>query len=558
MAFSTVLRFLSPLVAPVLGFVKKPWAERTAVRNPSAATYSPIDELDEGTFVHLGASSSTDTGWKKLLDVFARSLVMSEPFSLPHVREWLGLTDTQRQLRHLAHACITSAAEPSDNRTALVDSYMLASGEHRNRAEDIVGHAVKVLVAGVLGALKDNALGGLLQVNIRALQQRFDDLDMRFDAQILPEPGWSLEMAYKANEEWLLNAFSSQRRAKTRFGQPLSPADTAASVNPISRFDLTERFKKLLVESSFGGVVAVTGDEGNGKSWLVAQAWLSLPTKPLTLFLTAENVGEQIADPVALIARNLCVHTDRQGAERHQAFWCAQLAAWRAQRQGPAQGFIVVLDGLNQRPRTEWARLVDKLSEELERIGGKLILTSRKRYFDGIVKPRLASPCRELAVPEWTPPERDTLLAARGVHGGQLHKRVAASLCNPRLLGIALTLLDSAQLRAMEELSIPLLLFEHLRASLRDSYGQSAEHFKRNLQDHARQVLQRLNAQQRDDLKVFDGGLDAVVEGRFFMPLAEVQRVTQCAKKDLAWHLVWRSSTSCLQPGVTGATSTKL
>src|SRR5207249_11345583 len=133
----------------------------------------------------------------------------------------------------------------------------------------------------------------------------------------------------------------------------------------------------------------------------------------------------------------------------------------------------------------------------------KLILTSRKRYFDGMVKPRLVSPCREMAVPEWTPPERDTLLAARGMHGGQLHERVAASLCNPRLLGIALTLLDCAQLQAMEELSIPLLLFEHLRASQRDGYGQSAEHFKRDLQDHARQVLQRLNTQQRDDLNVF-------------------------------------------------------
>jgi hypothetical protein len=518
---STISRLLSSLVAPVLRWVKKPWAERTAARSPAAATYSPIDELDADTFVHLGASSSTGGDWKRVLEVCAAWLVQSESFSPPHVREWLDLADTQSRLQRLAHACITSAPEPSDDRTALVDSYMEASGEHRITAENFVDHTVKVLVAGILRAVKDKALGGQLQVSVRALQQRFDEIHIRLDTLTLPEQGWSLDMACKANAEWLLDAFSSRSKAKARFGQPLNLANTVASVSPMLRTALTDRLEILLSESPLGGVVALTGDEGNGKSWLAAQAWLSRPAKPLTLFLTAEDVGEQIADPVTLIVRNLCIQTDRQGSERHHAFWSALLSAWRAQHHGPTQGFLVVLDGLNQRPGAEWARLIDQLSEELARIGGKLIITSRKRYFDGMIKPRLVSPCRELAVPEWTPPERDALLMARGIHIGQLHERVAASLCNPRLLGIALTLFDSARLQAMEELSIPLLLFEHLRASQRDSYGQSAEHFKRKLQDHAKTVLHRLNAQQRDDLNVFDGGLDAVVEGRFFIPLAE-------------------------------------
>ncbi|WP_372824253.1 hypothetical protein [Polaromonas sp.] len=521
MDLSTVLRFLSALVAPVLGRLKKPWAERTAVRNPSSVTYSPSDELNKATFVHLGANSSTEESSKRILEMFTRKLVLSEPFSLPHVREWLNMAETQRQLQRLSDARISCSTEPPEARIALINSYMEASGEHQSLAENIVDHAVKILVAGVCGAIKDVALGGQLHISVQALQQRFDAIDMRLDAQLLPEPGWSLDKACKINSDWLLNTFSSRSKAKTRFGQPLSPVDNAASAHLMQRADLTARLKTLLDELPFGGVLVLTGGEGNGKSWLVAQAWLSQSIKPLTVFLTAEDISEPITDPVALIARKLCPQTDRQGSERHRIFWSAQLVAWRTQSYRPVQGLLVVLDGLNQRPRTEWARLIDRLSDELERIGGKLILTSRKRYFDGMVKPRLVAPLRELAVPEWTPPERDAVLAARDIHGGQLHEHVAASLCNPRLLGIALTLLDSAQLRAMEELSIPLLLFEHLRANQRDSYGQSADRFKRTLQDHARQVLQRLNAQQRDDLNVFDGGLDAVVEGRFFEPLTD-------------------------------------
>lgn len=424
MDISTISRILSPLVGLISGFLKKPLAEHTAVLGPAAA-FSSIGELDKETFVHLGVSSFAEAGWQRVFQIFLRSLVLAEPFSLPHVHEWLDLADTQRRLQHLAHARIACAAQPSGDRVALVESYMRVSGEHPSYAENIIDHAVEVLVAGVLGAAKDRALVGVLQVNMHALQKCFDDVKMRLDAQALPELGWSLDIAYKANTEWLLNAFSSRSKAKTRFGQPLSPADTTGFVNPMSRTELTERFEALFTELPIGGVVALTGDEGNGKSWLVAQAWLSRPVKPLTLFLSAEDVSEQIADPVTLMARHLCVQTDRQGFERHQAFWSVQLGAWRAQRQGPAQGFWVVLDGLNQRPRVEWARLIDRFSAELECIGGKLILTSRKRYFDEIVKSRLVSPCRELAVPEWTPSERDALLTARGMHTGLLRGVVA-------------------------------------------------------------------------------------------------------------------------------------
>lgn len=513
MDLSTIFRSLSSLVAPLLVWGKKLRAKRTAACKLGPA-YSPIDELHEATLVHLGASSSSEAGWKRAIEVLERALVQPEFFAWQHVLEWLNLAENQRRLKRLAEARIASASEPPDDRTALVASYMEAAGEHSRFAENLIDTTVNVLVVGVLGSVKDDALAALIQVSMRALHQRFDE-------QELPEPNWSLDIACKANTDWLLNAFSNRNKSKIRFGQPLSPADTAASICPISRTALMERLETLLIKSPYGGVVALTGDEGNGKSWLVTQAWLSRPVKPLTLFLTAEDVEGKIADPLSFIAHKLCVQTGRRGSERHQKFWSAQLDVWRAQRQGPAQGFLVVLDGLNQRPRTEWAYLIDQLSEELEHIDGKLILTSRKRYFDGMVKPRLVSPCCEVAVPEWTPLERDALLAAQGIRGGQLHDQVAASLCNPRLLGIALTLFDSARLHEMEELSVSLLLFEHLRAGQRDSYGQSAIDFKRNLQDHAKEVLQRLNAQQRDDLNVFDGGLDAVVEGRFFIPLAD-------------------------------------
>jgi hypothetical protein len=520
-ATSVFLRILSPLVGPVLAWGKKLWAERTAARRPEAATYSPIDAFNQETFSRLGVHPHTDQGWQLLLNAFTQTVVKSAPFAKPHVREWLSAADTQHHLKCLSHARITSTPAAPAHRVALIESYMLVSGEHRSLAEGIVDHVVKVLVAPVFASLKDPALSAQLQVSVRAVQERLAEIVMRLNEVSLPEPGWSLKKGRDANADWLLTAFSSRGKAKAHFGQYLCPADTDGGGQSISRSDLTNRFETLLEKCPAGGVVALIGDEGNGKSWFVAQAWISREIKPLTLFLTADDFGEGMPDPATFIARKLCLQTNRQGLERHYDFWLDQLVQWQGRLERPSINLLVVLDGLNQRPRTEWARVVDRLNQTLESLGGKLVVTSRRRYFEEVVEPRLVSPCVKLPVTEWLPTERDAILAARGIHGGQLHERVARPLCNPRLLGIALGLLGSEKLLAMEELSIPLLLFEHMRANQHGSYDLTADHFSRKLQDHARTVLKRLRAHEHEDLKVFEGGLDTVVEGRFFVPLAE-------------------------------------
>lgn len=502
-----------------MSLFKKIGAERNAAQD--ALISEPGRKIHDSTLVHIGANPSYLSDiWRTAYDLIVRQIVKSPALNQAHVPQWMSLSSTQSHLQQLADALIAGAPVPSHSRAALISSYMEASGDNYSRASDFIDLVSSVLVAGLMGGVKDDALSAQLQVSVIALQRRFDNFDQRLAAEDTPEPGWSFDVACKANEEWLKNVFSNSSKAKRRLGQPLSPADTTGAVPSVSRTKLAESLDRLLLESPLGGIVAVTGNEGNGKSWLVAQTWLSWTVKPLTLFLTAEDVIQNIFDPLVLIARKLCDQTDRHGDESHQEFWSKQLRAWRKLEAGQTLRLMVVLDGLNQRPGTEWSRAINLLSDELERICGKLILTSRKRYFDGLVKPSLVSACRELPVPEWTVSERDELLAVRGISSNQLHKEVAASLCNPRLLSVALRLLDRAQLQAMEELSISLLLFEHLRASHQDSYGLPVSYFARSLQDHAKKILKRLDAKQLGDFNVFEGGLDAVVEGRFFAPLA--------------------------------------
>jgi hypothetical protein len=93
-------------------------------------------------------------------------------------------------------------------------------------------------------------------------------------------------------------------------------------------------------------------------------------------------------------------------------------------------------------------------------------------------------------------------------------------LRNPRLLGIALELFQNSEIRGLEEISVSRLLFEHLRIDERDAPSPEHAHvFAKRLRDDAREILSRLTARQKDDLKVFDANLDAIADGRFYEPV---------------------------------------
>jgi hypothetical protein len=226
-------------------------------------------------------------------------------------------------------------------------------------------------------------------------------------------------------------------------------------------------------------------------------------------------------DLTEMLIRTLIRQTAGRSSEFACNRWRRKLERWRNLGTPDAPRLVVVIDGLNQRPQIDWARLIEAMGAELDRIGGRLVVTSRTAYYTTQVSRRLLSAVLEVNVPEWTNAERDAILAARGIKGGGLRAPVAESLRNPRLLGIAVELLQSAQIEELEELSVSRLLFEHMRVHERDAPSPRPAHeFARRLQSHAREILDRVTAQRRDDLKVFHGGLEAVTDGRFFITVA--------------------------------------
>jgi hypothetical protein len=338
----------------------------------------------------------------------------------------------------------------------------------------------------------------------------------------LDVPAIATALAQEANARWLTEGFSNKKSARDKFGQPLCPGDTA-SVKILLRKSLTDELQPIFSRPPDDDqVVFVLGGEGCGKSWIIAQSWLELQQKPLMIIFSPDEFQEAAEqnDIRELLIAKLIKQTGDDPMEINRQRWCRRFRQWNRSPNISSPRLIVTIDGINQKPNADWGLIIDKTSATLKEIGGRLIITTRTPYFQDRVIRRLSVPKIEFKVPEWLPGERDEVLRNYGFKPGSLHAAVAQSLLNPRLLGIAVELLDKEDVAALEELSVSRLLFEHIRASERNSPApQPADVFVHRLRKHAQTILERKQQMQEDDLNIFEAETQAVADGRFFLPV---------------------------------------
>lgn len=346
----------------------------------------------------------------------------------------------------------------------------------------------------------------------------------------LLNPAFGAPIALSANRASYASLFAERDQATRRFGQPLAPGVKFA-LAPVDRASRAE-LDAVLCAPPGPELIVVTGDQGCGKSWAVAQSWLAQAEPPFLIFLTSsEAVAAQGHSIPTLIARNLIDQADGIVTDEALRRWERRLRRW-ASVSAAVPRLVVVVDGLNERARSDWAPWLSRLASYVGSVGGRVVATSRARYFKRI-KNRFSVPCRQVQVGDFSDPELNAALARHGITPNQIAPRVRPSLRNPRILGIALDLLSSAQIRAAEELSIERLLFEHVRTHQSGpAAGETPYQFSRLLSEHAREIRERIVAQVTEDRLVFDSydfgdaprydlprDLLPVVEERFFETL---------------------------------------
>ena len=370
--------------------------------------------------------------------------------------------------------------------------------------------------------------------------------------------------AAEKNRKWFADRFRNTQQASLDLSQPLAP--NAVEVLHGERDALVSCAVTQLQSEE---PVVLLGDEGCGKSWLAAKVIEQQEAHTLTALFSAERLPDNVesGQTVDLLAKQLIRQTDGDPNDNTLLKrWHRRINAWveriRLVRQADGDPnddmllkrrrsridaqderirpgrFLIVLDGLNQRPKKDWGRIIEAFKHLSEKAGGRLLVTCRSHYFRTNIKGRLFDPLGEITVPEWTAEERDTLLRRVEVDPTMLDQQAAKSLLNPRLLGIALNVLPLDNMDAWQGLTVDRLLFEHIRAAARDNTNhETFQDFADRLTCHAQQVLAKVQSQQRDDLLIFEDQAGAVAEGRFFAPISGPKNAYELRQEGLSLAL---------------------
>jgi hypothetical protein len=322
----------------------------------------------------------------------------------------------------------------------------------------------------------------------------------------LQQPSLAPAYAFKDNTAWLSNAFSNKRRARAVFAQALSP-DDGSIPGVMDRPALRDKLATSMFSKPDGSITAVLGGDGNGKSWIFAQAWMHQTVKPLTIVILPDDfkVPFSIESLQELLIAKLLTQTGDTPTPDSTRRWQDHFKRWRQRKDTESPRLIVFLDGLNQRENLDWARLLDAMSELVAEVGGKLVISARRMFYRDNLQGRLVTNVVECDVPEWSNAELDSLLAPLGTSIQKLNPNVVRSLRNPRIFGVAAELLKGHAIEQFEELSVNRLLFEHIRTgTITDGSSVSPKQFVTDIRTHADEIIARLKENQAGDLMVFN------------------------------------------------------
>jgi hypothetical protein len=296
-----------------------------------------------------------------------------------------------------------------------------------------------------------------------------------------PSSGWQAWRA-GSHSEWL-RIVAEESASRSRLGQPLNVTTSRVVPRTDAELALDEWWR-----TNSQTIFAVTGEEGDGKSWTVAQ-WLTKQVgqaggdfSPIVFIPSRDaEAGKSLED---LILDNL----ERLFASPE---WGTKLRRWRAYPPAGDQALaVIVLDGLNERHDPEyWRRLIEESLDKpwAERI--RVICTARTRYWNEHFSKRPSIPVTRHALSSFSDQELELALSQRGLTQSDFPEELRALLRKPRYFDLAAKYRDKVS--ESGDFTLARLYFEDWRdrcdRSIRPMSEESFNAFLRQVAEHYRE-----------------------------------------------------------------------
>lgn len=313
-------------------------------------------------------------------------------------------------------------------------------------------------------------------------QARLAELRKKF---LQPDAGWP-SWRESSHQEW--NRIVSQEPAsRSRFGQPLD----VSSGGGIPRIDAETALDNWW-NNDTPKLFAMTGEEGDGKSWSVAQ-WLTNQVQksngdfPPIVFIPSRDAGsaKSLEDLVLENVRRLLPNGE----------WRSKLHRWLEHRDsgGKEPVAVIVLDGLNERHSSDYWQMVIETSFDKPWAGRiRLICTARSQYWEEFFAKRKSIPATSFSLKSFSDAELQLALNGRGLKVSDFPEELRSLLRKPRYFDLAAKYRN--QIAESGDFTLARLYFEDWRDRCdRNNPGISEDAFN--------DILKQIAERQRDGVQ---------------------------------------------------------
>lgn len=348
------------------------------------------------------------------------------------------------------------------------------------------------------------------------LQRRLSTADLGFDH------------ARVVANAWIDTRLARHADAMAAFHQALCVGD--ANFQPYVERALPRAALESWYEDWSGhqSLAAILGREGNGKSWATMAWWNGLTTKPLTLVVTSNRMAG--SDAVTIVTAALVEQT----GVRDLDFWKRRVLRWLKRPRSAAPAFLLILDGLNERPRQSWDEVFGSLAESAWAGHLAVVTTCRPEFWSERISPFLRTPVTRIDVEPFDEVELARAWGDRRPRLAEMSQPVRDFLRTPRILRIARN--HVARLMESGDLTVERLLIEDWvdRRRLKHGLAHTVPEFNNLVIGLAKEVRQGVlefgqhqlraysSLAQRSPDRDLDRDFGEIIDGHLFEPVDQV------------------------------------
>jgi hypothetical protein len=312
--------------------------------------------------------------------------------------------------------------------------------------------SLKIEFAPYLQSLKENP----------EIAAKAEKLKQELSAQNIGYDHWR-----DTQNAWLYKRLRNKDESRAAFSQNLA-------VRAEGQFFIPRKAAQEALDNWFANwheqhkFFVVLGEEGDGKTWAVAD-WLydKLSDGFPVIFLPSGMADCKDKEPDILLSEIIT----NQLRQPYEGYWKKRLQRWLERPAGDTPLFLLVMDGLNERPDMEWRQLLAKFAVEPWCNRAAVLMTCRKKFWDEHLS---SAGVAVFTLGSYDDAELDKALAAKNLTRQDFDANLIELLSIPRYFDLTVRLRERMDTEG--EITRERLIYEDWRDKLERKLGNSLSH----------------------------------------------------------------------------------